>query len=64
MMLAWSFGDTELIIQVPTILFARIQAWIVAGESTIGDDKVREPSMKPSLFLAMRDFLMDQAQAG
>jgi len=59
MILAWIFGEIELIIQVPTILSAQIQAWIAEGESTIGDDKVRERSMKPSLFLAMRDFLTD-----
>ena len=57
MILAWIFGETELIIQVPSILSTRIQAWMVEEESTIGEDKVREPSMKPSLFLAMRDFL-------
>ena len=62
MMLAWIFRETELIIQVPTILSAWIQTWIADGEFTTGDNKVRVPSMKPSL-LAMRNFLADRAQA-
>ena len=62
-MLAWIFGETKLIIQVPTILSTWIKTWIADGEFIIGDNKVREPSMKPSLFLAMRNFLIDRAQA-
>ena len=64
MILAWILGETELMIQVPTILLAQIQAWIAEGESTNGDEMVKEPSMNPNLFLEMSDFLKDVAQAG
>ena len=64
MMLPWSFGDTELMIQVPTMLSACIQAWAATGVFTNGEEMVKDPSINPSLFLAIRDFLTDLAQAG
>ena len=50
-------------IQVPTMLSARIHAWAVVGEFTNGEEMIKEPFMKPSLFLAIKDFLTDLAQA-
>ena len=64
MILAWILGETELMIQAPTILSAWIQTWTAEGESTNGKEMVKEPSIKPSLFLAMSDFLTDLAQVG
>ena len=62
MILPWSFGDTELMIQVPTMLSAQIHAWIAVGEFTSGEEIVMEPSIKPSLFFPIKDFLTDLAQ--
>ena len=61
MILAWSFGDTELVNQVPTILSLLIQAWTIEGVDTNGDDKVREPSINPYLFLVSKAFLTARA---
>ena len=56
MILAWILGEIELVIQVPTISSHRIQAWIFDGVDTNGDDKVKEPLVKPSLFWASKAF--------
>lgn len=63
MILAWIFGENELIFQVPTILSERIQAWIVDGVFTNGEDKFKVSSMNPNLFLASKAFQIDLAQA-
>ena len=64
MILTWIFGETELIFQVPTILSEQIQAWIVDGVSTKGEDKVKVSFMNPNLFLASKAFQIDLAQVG
>ena len=64
MMPAWILGDTALVIQVPTMLFAWIQAWICDRVFTIGDERVRVPLINPTLFLEIKSFLIEQAQAG
>ena len=60
---AWSFGETKLVSQVPTMLSHLIQAWIVEGVDTNGDDKVRESSINANLFLVSKAFLTARAHA-
>ena len=63
MMLAWSFGETELVNQVPTMLSHLIHACTVEGVDTNGDERVKVPSMNPNLFLLSTTFLTARAQA-
>ena len=51
-------------IQVPTMLFEQIQAWIVDGIFTNGEFKIKVLSVKPNLLLASKTFRIDQAQFG
>ena len=63
MMLATSFGETELVNHVPTMLLHLIHACTAEGVDTNGDEKVRVPSMNPNLFLVSKAFLIARAQA-
>ena len=62
-MLAWSFGEIELVSHVLTMLSHLIQACTFEGVDTNGDERVKVPSMKPSLFLVSKAFLNTRAQA-
>ena len=63
MMLAWSFEETELVNQVPTMLSHLIYACTDEGVEINGDERVRVPSTNPNLFLVSNAFLTAQAQA-
>ena len=63
MMLAWSFGETELVSHVPTMLSHLIQAYTFEGVDTYSDERVKVPSINPSLFLVSKAFLTARAQA-
>ena len=63
MILAWNIlEEIELVSHVPTMLSQLIQAWIVDGDDTNGDDRVNVPSMNPetNLFLASKIFLTER----
>ena len=63
MMLAWSFGETELVSHVLTILSHLIHACTFEGVDTYSDERVKVPSINPSLFLVSKAFLTARAQA-
>ena len=61
MILAWSFGETELVSHVPTMLSHLIQACTFEGVDTNDDERVKVPSMNPSLFLVSKAFITARA---
>ena len=63
MMLAWSFEETKLVNQVPTILSHLIHACTEEGLEINGDERVRVSSTNPNLFLVSKAFLTARAQA-